>query len=47
MERDVTLVDMIFIFWLKWLNLEQCAYVDYKSKVVFSQPHQDFSKPEI
>ena len=35
---------MIFIFWLKWLHLEQFTYGDYESEVAFFLSHQDFSK---
>ena len=31
----ITLVDMIFIFWLKWLLLRQFAYADDGSEVSF------------
>ena len=38
----ITRVDIIFIFWLKWLLLRQFAYADYKSEVPFFLSRQDF-----
>ena len=31
---QITLVDKIFIFWLKWLSLRQFAYADNESETL-------------
>ena len=31
----LALLDVIFIFWLKWLHLRQFAYGDYESEIAF------------
>ena len=45
--EQIILVDMIYIFGLKWLHLGQFPYGDYESEVTFFLSHQDFSKSAI
>ena len=42
-----SLVDIIFIFCLKWLHLRQFAYGDYEYEIAFFLSRQDFSKSAI